>query len=508
MTAVAALRLPRPLPHQHAVLSDPSRRKVWRAGRRTGKSVAGRVAGIRGHGPKGPDGRRTLRGMLDGANIAWLTKTYKQSKVVWRKLMKAFRSIEGSVVRIDRETRRIEMLGNAGALTVWSGHTRDAIDNLRGDGYDGFLLDEAAYIDAEYAINDVVEPALLDTGGWVFVFSSPNAGWDGNEARLTPSFFNRLCHNIDIGEERLWRQWHNATEDNPRIDRENLRLLRERYGADSPTAQQELDALLVAGGLLAFVVQRARLEVAAFKVPEHWTYFAAFDWGYNHPFSLGLFTVSEDGVVYLVDRLTSRRKAPSEIVEAARAFLEKHGLTFKQLRYTVAGHDCWQDHKARGERTPTIAEQCAQRGWVLQRANIARIAGANNLRQYLTDDRFKAVTSVLTSRGEMPTQAMAVVGCLETRINDPDNPEDVLKQDADQDGRGGDDDYDMLRYGLASRPLRAKAPLSTVRRPADKSAPLAELTKRTTPEAATKRPPVRATPDKGRLVFRPGLVMR
>lgn len=33
--------------------------------------------------------------------------------------------------------------------------------------------------------------------------------------------------------------------------------------------------------------------------------------------------------------------------------------------------------------------------------------------------------------------------------------EDALKVDADAAGKGGDDGYDMVRYGLASRPLKS-----------------------------------------------------
>lgn len=452
MTATQVrLRLPKPLPHQVPILNDPAQRKMWRAGRRTGKSVAGRIAAIRGHGPKRADGTRALPGMLGGGNIAWLTKTYKQSKVVWRKLLKSFRPLEGIAVRIDREDKRIEALDGRGAITVWSGHTRDAIDNLRGDAYDGVLLDEAAYVDLEYGLNDVVEPALLDHGGWVFVFSSPNAGWDGNEARQAPSYFNRLCSAIMAGKEPLWRHWHNRTDDNPKIDPVKLQQYRDRMGPNSPTIAQEVDAALVAGGLLALTVDRDKVLVGAFEVPKHWRWFAAFDWGFNHPYSFGLYATSEDGVVHLVDAVSGRQQVPVVIASAVSAVLERQGLSFRDLRYTVAGHDCWHDHKARGERTPTIAEQVqTSHGWRLRRASISRVTGLNNMRAYLASDRFR----VMDTPGNRD-----VLLCLETRISDPKHPEDVLKQDANQDGFGGDDHYDMARYGLASRPLVATLPL-------------------------------------------------
>lgn len=459
-----ALRLPTPLAHQAPILNDPNPRKLWRAGRRTGKSVAGRIAAIRGHGPKAGDGRRVLPGMLAGANVAWLTKTYKQSKVVWRKLLRTFRPLEGVVVKIDREDKRIEQLHGAGAITVWSGHTRDAIDNLRGDAYDGVLLDEAAYMDLEYALNDVVEPALLDHGGWVFVFSSPNAAWDGNEQRVAPSFFNRLCALIMAGKERLWRHWHNRTEDNPKLDTAALQELRGRLGENSPTAQQELDAALLAGGLLALQVDRDKVLTQPTPIPAHWRFFGAFDWGYNHPYSFGLFATSEDGVVHLVDSVSSRGEVPTAIGSRVKGVLERHGLGFRDLAYTAAGHDCWYDIKARGEQMPTVAEQLAALGWELTKASISRVTGLNNLRSYLAAGRFKV--------HETPSNLDALL-CLETRITDPKHPEDVLKQDANQDGKGGDDPYDMVRYGLASRPIEAKLNVEKDPKIPDRAAPLA-----------------------------------
>lgn len=42
-------------------------------------------------------------------------------------------------------------------------------------------------------------------------------------------------------------------------------------------------------------------------------------------------------------------------------------------------------------------------------------------------------------------------------MTDPDDPEDVLKHDADPDsGEHGDDAYDALRYGLAAHPAKTK----------------------------------------------------
>jgi hypothetical protein len=193
-------------------------------------------------------------------------------------------------------------------------------------------------------------------------------------------------------------------------------------------------------------------------VPSHWTIFAAFDWGYEHPFSYGIFACDDQGFVYLLDAVSGRHLQPPDIALRILDRLQALGIGVVRIRYTAAGHDCWADFKSRGERTPTIAEEFSRLGLPLRRANISRIAGVQNMRRYL---RWKERDSLLGAEHEIQPKFRIcdtftnrrVFECLETRISDPDDPEDILKTDADHRGEGGDDAYDMVRYGLASRPL-------------------------------------------------------
>ena len=59
----ATLFVPAPLRHQRPVLLSPTKRKIWRAGRRTGKSRAALLAATDGHGPM-VNGVPALAGML------------------------------------------------------------------------------------------------------------------------------------------------------------------------------------------------------------------------------------------------------------------------------------------------------------------------------------------------------------------------------------------------------------------------------------------------------------
>lgn len=208
-----------------------------------------------------------------------------------------------------------------------------------------------------------------------------------------------------------------------------------------------------AGGGLAFpeLGDSDRYFVQPTRVPDHWRIFGAFDWGYAHPFAFGVFAVDESGGVYLIDSCHGRHLQPPEIAERWKRTIAAHNLTGR-LKMVVAGHDCWADIKARGERTPTLAEQFYTQGFILKKANISRIAGVQNMRNYFAaraggTPRFRMFDTI----GNRKTLEV-----LQNRIADPDDIEDVLKVDADESGVGGDDAYDMVRYGLASRPIVAR----------------------------------------------------
>jgi hypothetical protein len=59
---------------------------------------------------------------------------------------------------------------------------------------------------------------------------------------------------------------------------------------------------------------------------------------------------------------------------------------------------------------------------------------------------------------------LAGLDCLPALEHDPHRPEDVLKWDTDDDGNGGDDPYDALRYGLLACPGQPHATIGSANR--------------------------------------------
>lgn len=222
----------------------------------------------------------------------------------------------------------------------------------------------------------------------------------------------------------------------PKRSREQL--LEGKWGVGAGRGLEELD--------------ERRHIIPAFQVPKHWTVWGAFDWGYAHPFSFGWFAADESGNAYLVDSIHGHRMLPWQ---QAEKILERAPERARAMVYS--GHDCWNEVKSRGEATPTIAETFRQYGILLRKANISRVTGLNNIREYIKwqgpngsviPPRFR----IMDTPGNRRTLEV-----LESMMVDPDDPEDVLKHDADADtGEGGDDEYDMVRYGLAARPAKTR----------------------------------------------------
>lgn len=190
--------------------------------------------------------------------------------------------------------------------------------------------------------------------------------------------------------------------------------------------------------------------VPAFEPPSHWTRFGGFDWGYNHKWVAFEACADEDGHVWLVDTVRGWRDLPHEISESISRRLNIH-----LMRYMSAGHDTWHERKARGENAPSVAETMIKSGIPLVKANQDRIHGLNNLRDYLSyKGRAPGGADIDPFLRIMETEGNRwLFEQCRDMVVDPDDVERPLKVDANPDtGEGGDDGFDALRYGMASRP--------------------------------------------------------
>lgn len=186
--------------------------------------------------------------------------------------------------------------------------------------------------------------------------------------------------------------------------------------------------------------------IEPFAIPKHWNRFGAYDYGFNHPAAFGWFANDEDGNTYLYREIIKSNIRVDQFAKLLNEFQDT-----SLLYPIVAGRDCWtQKSTLRDDaQPPTIAEQFQTNAISLKPAVIDRIQGAAQVRDYLAWQKRPNGKPRFYIFNTCPISFDA----LSRMIHDPDRVEDVLKVDASEgDPMSGDDAYDMIRYGLMSRP--------------------------------------------------------
>lgn len=279
--------VPKPLPHQVPIIESDARFKVWRAGRRTGKSRKSLHCAIFGHGSK-----RQWKGLVHGKDIAWVAPDFKQAEIIWTEEIKPrFDGVEGWVLSEKNHSLTLEGYGTLFLISY------ENIRALRGRGsrLGGVVIDEGAHFNLRYAWRSVIRPTLMDCQGWAMLDSTTNAGPDGaidsNGQRAVPSFFNTLCHQIMGGQRsKDWAHWHSDARQNPIISPDEFAALVAEYGDDGATAKAEevYAELLIGGTGLAFPEWDPTIHVREEEPDDEDACAAGMDWGHGTPGWFGL----------------------------------------------------------------------------------------------------------------------------------------------------------------------------------------------------------------------------
>ena len=143
-----------------------------------------------------------------------------------------------------------------------------------------------------------------------------------------------------------------------------------------------------------------------------------------------------------MDEHAERLWLPQRHAAAVHAMLARHGLTVDGLKRFVAGADVF----SRQSDGTTIAGQYARQGITLRVANTDRVNGWAEVLQRLGDVEAGVVPRLFIHR-----RCARLLETLPILQHDPNRPEDVLKVDVDEDGVGGDDAADCLRYLVATK---------------------------------------------------------
>ena len=176
-------------------------------------------------------------------------------------------------------------------------------------------------------------------------------------------------------------------------------------------------------------------------------WFVALDYGFAHYTVALLGCTDGDGNLFVVDEHAERLWLPQRHAAAIKAMLARHEigerkLELGDLKRFVAGADVF----SRQSDGTTIAAQYAKHGITLRCANTDRI---NGWAEVMT--RFGDIEADIRPSLFIHQRCGRLIETLPTLQHDPNRPEDVLKVDADEEGVGGDDAADALRYLVATK---------------------------------------------------------
>ena len=186
-----------------------------------------------------------------------------------------------------------------------------------------------------------------------------------------------------------------------------------------------------------------------FRIPEDWPVWGALDIGRAHPTAWGALT-ENDGTIYLIAEHVKNNWPIASHCKAIRRQLAIRGIRATRIKRTVAGHDAFLRRvDGEGVSPADLYERAVDLetgekiGIKLERATVDRVAGANQLLELLGNREIG-----IAPRLKIFRTCTRTIATMTRMVHDPSDPEDVLKVDADVSGDGGDDPYDMLRYGV------------------------------------------------------------
>ena len=210
----------------------------------------------------------------------------------------------------------------------------------------------------------------------------------------------------------------------------------------------------------------------------------AAELGVSKPSLVAVGAAWADGNTFIVDEHAARMWLPQRHAEAIKAMIGRHRmngmvamrgqprlswrstdmyeprpLMLSDLQRVVAGADVF----SRQSDGSTIAGQYAKHGINLRPATTDRVNGWAEVMQGFGE---VAAPPAIVPTGSAPGNRAAdpvrptlfiherckrLIETLPALQHDPNRPEDVLKVDADEDGNGGDDAADALRYLVATK---------------------------------------------------------
>jgi hypothetical protein len=193
-----------PHPKQWDIINSPAKRKIIRAGRRSGKTVVAAILAI--------------FSFLRGGRPLYAAPTADQLHTFWNEVKNALWPLIQAGIFAKNETEHtIERTGTKQRIkgkTAWNS------DMLRGDYSDLLIVDEFQLVD-EKMWDEVGAPMLLDNNGdAVFIYTPPSLHTRSVSKARDPRHAGKMFEKA-LNDPR-WEAFHFTSHDNPYISHDAL----------------------------------------------------------------------------------------------------------------------------------------------------------------------------------------------------------------------------------------------------------------------------------------------
>ncbi len=297
-------------PAQKAFWEDKARFKVAICGRRAGKTSLAY--------------RGLLQGMCAHPNTihAYIGVTRESAKrLAWNPLRRL-----ASQHGLEIQFNKVELIAyhaNGSELWILGADKEEDMDKMRGAAYKRVVIDEAASYRAfiEQMVNEVIEPALGDHRGELWLMGTPGrtaAGYFYDASIKAPGFEKFSVH-----------KW--TVQDNPYfLDPEDwLQDLRERngWGLEHPTYRREyLGEWCKDDSALVYKFEKERNLVESLPDNEaEYTYVLAMDFGVVDPTAFVVLAYhAHDPCVYVVESYKRPDLGPTDVAEHIRLLQDRY----------------------------------------------------------------------------------------------------------------------------------------------------------------------------------------
>lgn len=338
--------------------------------------------------------------------------------------------------------------GRQGGVISFPNGSRIIIGHFRNEG------DVDQYLGLEYDIIAIEEATTLTLSKYKTLRDSNRTSKPGFRPRIYSStnpgnighvwYKERFITPARRGEERETRFIFATITDNRLIDADYKAKLEDNTGWKL-AAYRFGDWDIAAGQYFSTWNHEAHVCPPMRELPRHWPIWGAFDYGFTHPTAFYLLT-EFDGTIYVIAEHVEAKALPVHHAAAIRGLVERYDRQLDSVPI-FAGPDVFANKG--DENAKTIAQQYAGLGVHLTAAPNDRVSGWGEILDLLGDPT--RPENPITPRLQISSDCVRLIECMPALQHNPHRPEDVLKWDVDEEGSGGDDPADALRYGVMAR---------------------------------------------------------